>query len=275
MFFIVTSPILFSCAGLETKKAKLILQEKDLVSFEIKPESVPLIFSRLESPPQLTACNKVTSGELEYLFRSLRDENPSLFARKDKSIFPTGNNLQIYNRKILNSIASSESKTPVLFFIWKEDDSLDPYTRIQRTTFYLFCEKNSMSLIFGEWKRDMVFQNQYTWSDWISASRFTYELTDKQRLFILDGFQDRVQFFAERKGNDTIVYHDWVKLYDDQVPQANQIPQGLLSSDEKKENNKSNNSLSDRLQTLEELKNKGLINDQEYQEKRKQLLDSL
>jgi hypothetical protein len=270
---ILFSYLFIGCSSFGSSKAKLILQEKNLVAFEIAEEDLPRVFSKLESKPQLSSCKNFDNRDLQYLFRSLRDENPSLFARKDKPVFPTGIALENYNKKILTAIKNAERSPEFLFFVWKEDDSLDPFTRIQRTSFYLFCEKDHLSIIIGDWKRDIVFQNQYTWSEWITASRFIYEKPDKQRLFIIDSFQDRIQFNAERISEDTIVYHDWVNLYREKVPANKQIPKETKNT--KSDPDLSKNKLSDRLETLEDLKKKGLINEDEYRKKRKELLDSL
>ncbi|MCC5815030.1 MAG: SHOCT domain-containing protein [Leptospira sp.] len=265
--------LLNGCASFGNPRAKLILQEKNLVAFEMAEEEIPRIFSKIDVIPKFSTCKNFSNRDLQYLFRSLRDENPSLFGRKDRPVFPTSVALENFNQKILTAIQNSERSPEFLFFVWKVDDSLDPYTRIQRTSFYLFCEKDSLSIIIGEWKRDIVFQNQYTWSEWITASRFTYDNPEKQRLFIIDSFQDRVQFNAERKAGETKVYQDWVNIYREKVPADKQVPK--LTGDSKPTSEESKSKLSERLQTLEDLKKKGLIDEREYKEKRKELLDSL
>jgi hypothetical protein len=264
---------MISCASLGSPRAKLILQEKNLVAFEMPEGEISRIFSKVNGIPKLSTCKNFNNRDLQYLFRSLRDENPSLFGRKDRPVFPTGIELENFNQKILSAIQNSERTPEFLFFVWKEDDSLSPYTRIQRTSFYLFCEKDSLSIIIGEWKRDIVFQNQYTWSEWITASHFVYENPEKQRLFIIESFQDRVQFNAERNAGETKVYQDWVNVYREKVPIDKQVP--IITGESKPTSEKSNSKLSERLQTLEDLKKKGLIDEREYKEKRKELLDSL
>lgn len=262
------------CKSKKIKKSKLLIQEENLVSFQIYPREVDRIFKPTRITIAPDSCRGFTGEDFRLLFSSLRDQNPSLFGSKDRPVFPIGSELVTFVEEIQRSIATVEGYPEFLFFIWKEDDPMNPFTRIRRTTFYLFCEKDRMSLVFGEWKKDIAFQKQYTFSEWITAPRFQVQQTGKKRFFLVDNVDERIQFNVERVENQSVIYHDWILLY----KTGAKLPSYLTNPNPANKKNNSGtklDSLGERFKTLEELKRNGLINEEEYNQKRKELLDSL
>lgn len=257
----------------------MVLQERNIASFQIFRAETDRIFRETGITIAPDSCRGFGVDDFRFLFHSIRDENPTLFGRKDRPVFPTGIDLTHFSEKIYSAITNTEGYPEFLFFVWKEDDSLNPYTRIRRTSFYLFCEKDRLSIIFGEWKRDIIFQNHYNFADWITAPRFKVKESSKQRFYLLENSQDRLQFNSERINNRPVTFYDWILMYklgtrlpsiESPKNESGQNPDRTTTQPEN-----SLNRLGERLKVLEDLKGKGLISEEEFKSKRKEILDSL
>lgn len=261
---------LFSqCATNKETRAKLILQESNLASFSLSEKEVERIFAKSGLSIAPSDCQHLREADLNYLFGSIRVLHPSLFQRRGESLFPIGSELQSFSKEILTGIQSLEGKPLFLFFVWKQNDDLAPNTRILRTSFYLFCENKRTSIILGELEKSIIFQNQYSFIDWVSAPRFTVEPGGDEQVEIYELNKDRVFFHKERLGQNGGSFQNWINLYQDPVaPKPNPSisqPDTISPKD----------SIENRLRTLERLREDGLITEQEYNSKRREILDSL
>lgn len=265
------------------KKAILVFQDPQLVGFRLSSGEVDRVFAGSGVVPAYRNCRAFTDSDIRSFFGSLLMQNPSLFARKDDPLFPRGAGLTQFVGQIRQTLDQDEN--PFWFFVRKEDDSLAPFTRIRRTSFYLFCEKNRISVIFGEIQKDITFQNQYTFSEWISAERFLIRPSDKPRIKIAERATSQVDYNNEFGSTGGIVFYDWLNYYNLPVSKSfsSDNPTHPLdkSSDRPEDKNTVNvpehkqTDIEDRLRILEDLKKKGLVTEPEYNRKRKEILDSL
>jgi len=64
-----------------------------------------------------------------------------------------------------------QEKTPgkLLQIVIRQDDKLAPQTRIFRTIFYFYPDKNGLNFVFSEAAQNINFGNQYSFSDWANT----------------------------------------------------------------------------------------------------------
>lgn len=259
------------CASLQNfERTKMVLREQNLVAYQISKSEEKQILSELPFQTQITPCSWLENEEIRFFFHSIRDENPSLFGRKDRPVFPVGRELTLFSEKIQQVVQYNSAEGYLYFFIWKEDDDLNPFTRIRRTTFYFFCsldEQNNKKLnaVFGEWKKDIAFQNQFTFSEWIATPRFTIRPSNRERFFILEGAATKMGFQNILFNQERITYPDWIVYYPNGLPSGGVFTSIPLNQ----------SSIEERLKTLEELRKKKLITEEEYKEARQRILNSL
>lgn len=166
---------------------------------------------------------------------------------------------------------NNQALSSLYFIVIKENDDLAPYTRILRTSFYFYCDQESIISYYGEIRDSMSYQAPYTFNDWVNAPLFQIVPNEKSRIT-----------FIERNGYKANLLTKTLNgknLYLDGI-QWKKTSQLSNSFDKKNETNSNSNSdkkseIEERLETLNNLKRKGLISEQEYIEKRKKIIDEL
>ena len=250
----------------------MVLEDRNLVAFQLSDPELSQVLPSESVKMGLGNCEFLKLEDVRFLFHSIRDENPSLFGRKDRPAFPTGVQLSNFGEKILQAVRESQTKgPPFLFLVWKEDDSLNPHTRIRRTSFYFFCESQKVHVVFGEWKKDIVFQNHFTFSEWITSPRFKIQPTDKERFFILESARNHIGFHIMNQGGQKAIYPDWIVFYPGKIPPDATV----FSGGSENQNESQQRNPKERLKILEELRKEGLITESEYQERRLEILKEL
>ncbi|WCL49440.1 hypothetical protein [Leptospira sp. GIMC2001] len=277
-----------------TSQPKLILSEDYLAGFEIHPLELKENFAEVQDIIQPTSCKNISKQNVRDSLSSLLIKNPSVFRDKPKPLFPSGKNLDeiansIYSNLQLHlkietgtedstqesnsiKIFTKNNTTYMYYFIFKEDDDLQPFTRILRTNFYFFCENHKMNIIFDEIKENIIFQNQYTWSDWINVSRFVVKANSKERLSINEKSTIIAHFKNRKSADQNITFPDWI-VFDFDHDGSNIEKKNAIAKE--KPIDEKNKTIEDRLNLLKHLNKKGLITNEEYKLKRKEILDSI
>lgn len=269
LFLLITFCFEFLYCG-SLPKDKLVLASSDsdfaifLVSESQLAELLPKGFSSGEASslpfPYL-------EGVSQTLFRF-----GSFHTNEYDSLIEEGKARQISER--LNEVISRYPSKSYLV-VWKEDDPLSPYTKILRTTQLLVRGENqTFHFIHLELRANITFFTQYTFESWALLSPAPILPSTKPELKVKKG-RLKMSLFHRIQNGKTKLYGKWIV-----VGEEKHLPQPIYTTmpaldDIEEDYQKYNQTTGNRLEELETLKQKKLITDQEYQQKRKEILDSL
>lgn len=221
--------------------------------------------------------------------------NPSVFREKPRRIFDIPEERQKLASGFV-SLFSELEPGDALYFVYKEEDPLSPFTRIFRTQGYVFCRNDSQNIILGEARTNVIFENQFQWNDWANPRFFPISPEARKRFQFLGGKSasgDNVYFGYKRMNSkESKFYPQWmVRTKSPEIYRAELISEReILYNSEgnfqrpfgdpldpvvgQSEDSKSK-SIESRLLELESLREKKLITESEYKTKRKEILDDL
>jgi hypothetical protein len=261
------------CQFSDQRNAKLKWQDRDFAIFKIENPSWESFGNFLDTNSSKSSCKNWDSGSIKEIFKSTLVVQTSLLSNTPSSIFDRIDLYSILSDSIYQIFNESDSLpfTPLYFIVIKENDDLAPFTRILRSSLYIFCNENTLTLFFGEIRDSISFQAPYTFNDWISAPMFQIQPNVKSRISYsnLKGYNGKL---LTKRFDNKEMYLDgiqWKKL-----EKSNQTNEKDNQNKSISKPNKADE-LEDRLETLNKLKQKGLISQDEYLEKRKKILDEL
>jgi len=216
--------------------------------------------------------------QIQSVFRSTLVVQASLLSNSPSQIFSKKESYLNLSLTIAQRIELNKNSTPspIYFVVIKENDDLAPFTKILRTSFYLFVEQGKIYIYFGEIRESISFLMPYTFSDWISSPNFTISQKSKSRITYIENKLIEGELLTTIDKNEKEFYLDAIKWSLKQT----QNDKSNLSENVKNKGSKNGlfNPSKDpesRLLLLEDLKRKGLITIKEYQSKRKEILDEL
>ncbi len=183
---------------------------------------------------------------------------------------------------ILNDLISPANKNKTFFLIVKEEDKLSPYSRIFRTNFYFTRDGNTLQFIFGEVNNNINFGTQFAFSDWANPSFFKIVCKKEKPLTFSGKLESAFHFkkdssCADKKdlplktsdpNPENLNNNHWVQVDLEKVLEANKVKSLNLE----KENSKSREL---RLKELFDLYKKGLINKDDYEIKKAEILGEI
>ncbi|NCN11427.1 MAG: hypothetical protein GW938_16440 [Leptospira sp.] len=292
-FFIACNILVLDCLSSEKRDLNLIVQDDNFAIFQLNEVEAHALedtisefqnteINSLDSNSNELATNSISETDSLWdssliqsaiqstlvVQSSLLSNTPSKIFSKEESYSNLSNEIALRIKLTQNSNLSK-----IYFIVVKENDDLAPFTRILRTSFYIFRKEDTIHLYFGEIRESISFLSPYTFSDWISAPKFTISKKNKSRITFKDNKKLNAELLNTTDKNQKEFYLDAIKW----SPKRND---SSLSNNRKKNSSSDNSSNSSndpesRLRLLEDLKKKGLISIEEYQSKRKEMIDGL
>jgi hypothetical protein len=241
---------------------------------------------KLDTSPKEISLN--TSGDMvlvdEKILKSI------LFTiRKDRSFLRVNDKETLWSLEtieellpILKDILSPANKNKTFFIVVKEEDKLSPYSRIFRTTFYLNRNENILQIIFEEIDTNINFGTQFTFSDWANPSFFKVVCKKEKPLSFYGKLETAFQFKKDSSCEDKIIlpsksvdtkienqinYH-WILVYLEKAIEVNKGMPIEIGKERSKGREK-------RLKELQDLYKKGLINKDDYEIKKAEVLGEI
>lgn len=231
--FLLVVFTVFQCRGMQIPSERLKSTENTMI-YSLEPGSFYLKF-RIPH-------NKQTFPFAKDRFMKI---SASLLLQKegltDKTIRVLG------ERDVTESIFPAVSRGKVLYIITMRPDQVSPFTRIYRSSFYIFWDGDSLNFVFVEVEQNLDFQNQFVPRDWNNPGMF--EIKPLEAVALLEQGE-----FIHHKINNQ-VYGNWLK-----------IPREMPVEED---------SLEERLNRLKILYEKGLIDEKSYRKKIEELLKNL
>jgi hypothetical protein len=151
----------------------------------------------------------------------------------------------------------------------KMDDPLSPNTKILRTSFYIYGIKDGFLIILKDINQNISFPTQYTFEDWVlfKPSRILPIL--KPQIW-LRGKPKNLKMFQTRDGSKPQVYPNII-LY--KGSQFRELPLVWKTPGESDEVDLKNwESVPEKLRSLKQMREEGLITEEEFNRKKKELL---
>lgn len=250
---LVFSLVLFQCISFQKGKSLTLAESSEnFAIYELEsPEE--------GRPDQEIQSQTIQEKDLFEIFHSLKkDASLSLSVQKE-SVYKTDSIKEFapYAVKILNRYKNLKP----IFIVFKEEDKLSPYTRIFRNNLYMYRNENELHIVFGEIGNNINFVTPYSFNDWAGPLLFTPEC-EKSPRFSIEGKRERsIRYHIEPacKTESNKDFSHIIALLDES---------GLSPEEEKGDP-------SIRLQKLQELYKKGLINKKEYDKKKAEIIKEL
>lgn len=186
---------------------------------------------------------------------------------------------------VIKDILSEANKGKTFFMVVKEEDNLSPYSRIFRTTLYLNRDGNVLQMVFGEVNNNINFGMQFSFQDWASPNFFKI-VCDKKKVILFEGSLASIfQYKKDSSCGDnntlpeknlesrlaSLTNYKWV-LVDLEKVAARHKETDL---DNEKGGGKTRKSREMRLKELKDLYKKGLIDKDDYEMKKAEVLGEL
>ena len=265
IFLVINLFFFFHCKNVEHKNdMSLDLASNDVAVYKVTPQTS-------SKAPKKSKQNKIlTDNQIVRIFQSVKIKKNSLLKVKLEDLFPEKT---IYD--LLPYVKDATFNPGKIYFIViRKDDLLQPYLRFYRTSFYLWRQKN-LHLYFTEIESNFIYQTQYTFQDWSQVSNTNFECSRTQVLYparlLATSFsfshKDNVCNTAKQKTKSQIQFN-----YNHLLIHLNKIDYEE-NSEYPFDPNQKNAEI--RLEELERLYKKGLINEKEYNLKRKKILEEL
>ncbi|MCU0823433.1 MAG: SHOCT domain-containing protein [Leptospira sp.] len=170
-------------------------------------------------------------------------------------------------------LKSSPSNLSSLLFLIKVDDPLSPNTKILRTSFYfLRLRDGGSAIIFREINQNISFPSQYSFEDWtLFQSEKIKPL--KKPLILLKPKNKGLRMFVDKSNSKSLVYPNIV-LHESSFQAENEfVWRTPMDGDEDLPSAEPTwQSVPEKLKILNQMKADGLITEEEYENKKKKLL---
>ena len=181
----------------------------------------------------------------------------NIYYFKSSNLF--SDKIYLFKQEIAESLSTKINEelglNSSIFIIYKRDDPIAPFSRIYKTSFKISSDLEKISLEFYEIDKNIIFGNQYIYSDW-SVIPDENDCDYKKNLFILD-FSNNIKYYQSEKCSKD-VYSNFY-LYYKSIPSKSSQP---LKTE-------------DRINELNNLRKKGIISDNEYMKMRNKILNDL
>ncbi|GBF51305.1 membrane protein [Leptospira ryugenii] len=211
------------------------------------------------------------------------DEYPNVYdtlpmIQIKKSIFSSDNWEALFSNTVIKEIDSllREAKLGIpsegLLVLYKKEDPLSPLTKILRTSLIILKTNNGFIFVLPDINQNITFPSQYNFEDW-TLYKIPKVFPSNKELLKIKINQIPMSFYVEQKG-DKLSQYDRIMIIKDTELISNPPFYRFVDEDEtntilpKKD-------IRDRFQSLEKLKEDGLITQEEYEKKRLELLKDL
>lgn len=270
--------ILNSCISFERGiHSKLYFSSANIAVYKL--EESPFGISNLTTSPKIQIEEKL----IQSIFSTIRKEKSITTVIGKEALWEFETVLEI--TPVIRDILKEENKGKTFFFVVKEEDNLSPYSRIFRTTFYLNRDGNILQMVFGEVNNNINFGTQFSFQDWANPNFFKL-VCDKKKVILLEGnLASSFQFKKDSSCGDnnvlskqdldskleSLTNYKWILV---DLEKAEILSKEKNSQGEK-EDNKTRKSREMRLKELKDLYKKGLINEDDYEMKKAEVLGEL
>lgn len=151
----------------------------------------------------------------------------------------------------------------------KMDDPLSPNTKILRTSFYIYGTKEGFLIILKDINQNISFPTQYTFEDWVLFKPSRIFPILKPQIW-LKGKPENLKMFQTRDDSKPQVYPNII-LY--KGTQFRDLPFVWKTPGESDEVDLKNwESVPEKLRSLKQMREEGLITEEEFNRKKKELL---
>ncbi|BDA77102.1 hypothetical protein LPTSP3_g00320 [Leptospira kobayashii] len=258
-----------TCRTTEIRKEHLTLvnSSEDIAVFSVSkevlssilPHNIYLLNSDFSEPTSIGSILKRVDYRL------------SILSSEDWTAILEQNILSKLDEMIFESIQKAPSAAYLILI--KKDDPLSPLTKILRTSILYIKTLNGEVIIIPDLRQNITFASQYKFDDWSIYSLEKVKTSYKQDLRIKSKGTP-MSFYIEKSADKISVYGRVIVHKETEL-----LPKPILLRvpDEEEINTTKSDwqSVPDRIKILDDLRKKQLINEEEYQNKKKQLLDEL
>jgi len=175
--------------------------------------------------------------------------------------------------ELLLSTAIQKGKSFAYLILIKRDDPISPMTRILRTA--IFITKTNGGYIIGipTISENLSFASQYRFDDW-ALYRIPKIYPSRKQNLKLKSNAVNLSMYSESNQNRTL-YYPQILIFND----ANLLPTRIISKvpdeDDEIQSGTKEERVKARLLLLDDLKKQSLINEEEYQSKKTEILKDL
>ncbi|MDZ4725112.1 MAG: SHOCT domain-containing protein [Leptospira sp.] len=245
---------------------KLVSSSGDIAIFSIQENNLESIL-----PIQISNKSMIFQEEIdltEYL--SLLSLRKGIFSSENWEPLFRSNELK--EIKILFANAIKKNPAIAYLILIKRDDPLSPLTKVLRTSLLVLKTEKGLVIGIPDILQNITFASQYNFDDWTLYQIPKIEKTYKS-ILKLKSNQIPASFYREEVGGKPNDY-ERILIVSDESLLPNPPIFRILEEDELT-NISQPNSIKDRLKALEEIKNQKLITEEEYQNKKKEILKNL
>jgi hypothetical protein len=266
--FLWITILVADCSSTQRKSLdlQLISSSEDLAVFSIQEQDLSSIL-----PKKLGKASVLIDEDIDVReFLRLISFKSSMFS--SESWEPFLRDGDINEISILLTKAISKEPAFGYLILIKKDDPLSPLTKVLRTSLLILKTANGFLLVFPDIRQNMTFATQYKFDDWALYQIPRIFSSRKQELKLKPNKMN-VSFYLEDLANDQLLYERIVIVGDERfLPN----PQIFIARDiENSQDLKFGNDPAERLKILEDLKNKKLITEDDYQKKKNEILKNL
>lgn len=255
-----------SSTQLKSLDLQLISSSEDLAVFAIHEQDLSSIL-----PRKLGNVSVLIDKDLDVSeFLRLISLKSSMFSSENWEPFIKDRDIDELST-LLNKAISKGAAYGYLILI-KKDDPLSPLTKVLRTSLLILKTTKGYLLAFPDIRQNMTFSTQYKFDDWALYQIPKIFSSRKQELRLKPN-KINVSFYIEEIADDRLLYERIVIVGDERfLPN----PQIFIARDlENAQDLKFGNDPAERLKILEDLKNKKLITEDDYQKKKSEILKDL
>ncbi|MBK8396996.1 MAG: hypothetical protein IPL26_17415 [Leptospiraceae bacterium] len=274
LFFILI--LLLNCISFERGiKSNLFYSSVNIAVYKLDSSPIPLSNSN--------TINKILLDEklIKNIFFSIR---------KEKSILPSLVKDNLWDSEIIEELTivvmdmtKSENLHKTFFVVIKTEDSLSPFSRIFRNTFYFNRDGNILQFVFGEINNNINFGTQYSFQDWSNPSFFSIRCKNEKEVTFSGKLEKSFEFkedsncadnskISQKSSNsklDNLINYRWVLVnLENAFGLLNATPSISIPKEGSRDREK-------RLGELLRLFKKGLISRDDYELKKAEILGEL
>lgn len=249
------------------QKIKLIDSNASIAFFEVGEEDWKDLF-----PNQLSQISISTNHleELPKVLASIQYKRGVLAYEDWEQLVPESYLLEI--GKFVERIKENDQnqKKKVYLCIFKIDDLLAPNVKILKTSFYIMGTENGIVILFQEINTNITFPTQYSFEDWVIFQPIPIKPIYKPELWIKS--KDSLSLYKDSSLSKNSVFGNVIVYKDSSLMPNPPIFRYPKEDDQISIPQDSWKSVPEKLKALEEMRKNQLITDEEYQQKKTELL---
>ncbi|PJE05013.1 MAG: hypothetical protein CK427_01195 [Leptospira sp.] len=278
--YLLSVILVLDCTSSQNREMKLIDQDESFAIFELSNKEAlsfqESISSSTISETILESKSEWNPISIEALLKSTLVVQASLFISNPSKIFSKDETYKYLSLAISQRLQNTQGSYPptTYFVVVKENDDLAPFTKILRTSFYIFLNQGRVHIYFGEIRESISFLTPYTFSDWVSSQKFTVTKKGKSRITFLENTLLEAELLTSKEEEHKEYYLDAVAWRFKKDNPSN-LSENKIGIEKKNESSNLPKDTESRLRLLKDLKKKGLITLEEYNKKRKSILDEI